>query len=134
LRNVGLNPDVGNLIRLHRPVEDWRSIMTAVLPFTNFWHIKNYSRDEDIARNYFVAVPASLESGLINYREAVRQAISFGFQGVFCAEHYGGDGLSVSATNQQYLRERILPKTADYALPASLVAQNPHEIDHPSAE
>jgi sugar phosphate isomerase/epimerase len=132
LHNVGLNPDVGNLIRLHRPVEDWRSIMAAVLPYANFWHVKNYSRDEDLARNYFVAVPAPMESGLISYREAVRLAISFGFQGIFCTEHYGGDGLSVSASNQQYLRERILPKTADYALGASLVAQSPANTSNTS--
>ena len=36
-------------------------------------------------------------------------AIDSGFRGAFCTEHYGGDGLSVSATNREYLR-RILPK------------------------
>jgi sugar phosphate isomerase/epimerase len=127
LRNVGINPDVGNLIRLHRPIEDWREIMAKVLPYANYWHVKNYSRDEDIARGYFVAMPAPLETGLISYREAFKQAISFGFQGIICAEHYGGDGLSVSATNQAYLRERILPKTDGYALPESLVAQSPRD-------
>ena len=128
LRGVGLNPDVGNLIRLHRPIEDWREIMHEVLPYANFWHVKNYQRDENVARDFYTAVPAPMESGLISYREAVREAISYGFQGVFCTEHYGGDGLSVSASNERYLREKILPRRADYPLRASLVAQHPSEL------
>jgi sugar phosphate isomerase/epimerase len=128
LRNVGINPDVGNLIRLHRPIEDWREAFHKVLPYTNYWHVKNYSRDEDVARAYYVAVPAPLEYGLISYREVVREAISVGFQGIICCEHYGGDGLSVSATNQRFLREHILPKREGYETGTSRVAQNPSEI------
>ena len=104
LRNVGINPDVGNLVRLHRPIEDWREIFHKVLPYTNYWHVKNYARDEDVARDSYLAVPMPMESGLISYREVVKEAISLGFQGIFCCEHYGGDGLSVSASNQAYLR------------------------------
>lgn len=68
------------------------------------------------------ALPAPLESGFVNYRELVELAVASGFQGMLCCEHYGGDGLSVSATNQAYLR-RILPETGDYALGTSLVTQ-----------
>jgi sugar phosphate isomerase/epimerase len=127
LYNVGLNPDIGNLVRLHRPIESWRELLHKVLPYTNYWHVKNYFRDEDPARGTVVALPAPMELGIINYRQAVQEAISFGFQGMFCTEHYGGDGLSVSATNREYLR-RILPETGDYDVPASLVAQRPADI------
>jgi sugar phosphate isomerase/epimerase len=123
LRNVGINPDVGNLIRLHRPIEDWREIMHSVLPYANYWHVKNYSRDEDVARDSYFAVPAPMESGLISYREAVREAISVGFQGIFCCEHYGGDGLSVCASNQAYLRNQVLPKNDGYVVGVSKVDQ-----------
>ena len=123
LANVGLNPDIGNLIRLHRPIEDWREAVHKTLPYANYWHVKNYIRDEDQARNQFVAMPAPMESGLINYREAFQFALSVGFQGVICTEHYGGDGLSVTAANQEYLRRRILPKRDGYSLGTSLVAQ-----------
>ncbi|TFB65748.1 sugar phosphate isomerase/epimerase [Cryobacterium sp. Hz9] len=123
LTNVGLNPDLGNLVRLHRPIEAVHEMIAKTVPYANYWHVKNYSRDENLARGQFVAVPAPLESGLINYREAFRTALSFGFQGIICTEHYGGDGLSVSATNQDYLRSKILPKTQNYALGTSLVAQ-----------
>ena len=123
LENVGLNPDIGNLVRLHRPVEDWRALVRETLPYANYWHVKNYFRDEDVARGWFAAFPAPLESGVINYREAFRYAISVGYQGVICTEHYGGDGLSVSASNQQYLRDRILPRSDGYHLGESRVVQ-----------
>jgi len=123
LSNVGLNPDIGNLVRLHRPIEKVQELIAKTVPYANYWHVKNYSRDEDRAREQFTAIPAPLETGLISYREAFRTALSFGFQGIICTEHYGGDGLSVSATNQAYLRDKILPRTEDYALGTPLVAQ-----------
>lgn len=123
MANVGINPDIGNLIRLHRPIEDWRSVLAKTLPYTNYWHVKNYIRDEDVARDMYVAMPSPMESGLINYREAFKMAIDNGFQGIICAESYGGDGLSVSASNQDYLRRQVLPKSEDYTLGTSRVTQ-----------
>jgi sugar phosphate isomerase/epimerase len=123
LANVGLNPDIGNLIRLHRPIEDWREVLAKTLPYSNYWHMKNYIRDEDVARDSYIAMPAPMESGLINYREAFKVALSVGFQGILCTEHYGGDGLSVTASNRDYLRRHVLPKTDGYALGHSKVAQ-----------
>ncbi|MEJ1115970.1 sugar phosphate isomerase/epimerase family protein [Paenarthrobacter sp. CCNWLY172] len=123
LDNVGLNPDLGNLIRLHRPIEDWHEMVAKTLPYSNYWHMKNYLRDEDVARDSYITMPAPMESGLINYREAFKFALSVGFQGILCTEHYGGDGLSVTASNQDYLRRHVLPKTAGYELGKSQVAQ-----------
>lgn len=124
LPTVGLNPDIGNLIRLHRPIESWQEMAEKTMPYANYWHVKNYQRDEDVARDLYVAMPAPLESGLINYRRAFEIALANGFQGVICTEHYGGDGLSVSASNQRYLREQILPRHADYTLGESRVRQS----------
>lgn len=112
LPNVGLNPDVGNLIRLHRPIVDWAATYAAVLPHANYWHIKNYFRDEDPGTGAVFATPAPLELGLVDYRRTVRQAVALGFRGTFVCEHYGGDGLGVSALNRDYLR-RVLPATVD---------------------
>lgn len=106
---VGLNPDLGNLVRLHRPVEHWRSMVDKVVPFANYWHVKNYYRIDDATTGTILTSPAPMEFGVIDYRYAVRAAIAAGFRGAFCTEHYGGDGLSVSATNREYLR-RILPR------------------------
>ncbi len=127
LANVGLNPDLGNLIRLHRPIEDWREMVAKTLPYSNYWHMKNYIRDEDVARDSYITMPAPMESGLINYREAFKLALSVGFQGILCTEHYGGDGLSVTASNQDYLRRHVLPKTEGYELGTSQVAQGRQE-------
>jgi len=109
LPNVGINADLGNLIRLHRPVEPWQAMMEKVAPFAKYWHVKNYMRAEDPGTGAIITHPAPLESGLINYRAAVRMALAQGFSSAFLCEHYGGDGLSVSAANRDYLR-RILPR------------------------
>jgi len=106
---VGLNADLGNLIRLHRPVEHWLSMVEKVAPYAKYWHVKNYMRIEDKAKNIIVSYPTSLALGLINYRVAIQKAIACGFKSAFLCEHYGGDGLSVCAMNRDYLRT-ILPR------------------------
>lgn len=106
LDNVGLNPDLGNLFRLHRPVEDFLAAVEHCLPHSNYWHVKNYWRSEDAAGNV-VSIPAPMASGSANYRRAIQIAIEAGFTGAFCVEHYGGDGLSVSAANRDYIRRML---------------------------
>lgn len=112
LGNVGLNPDVGNLIRLHRPVQDWRAQFATMLPYTNYMHVKNYYRDHDVATDTYFTAPAPLELGIINYREVMGMALDAGFTGPLCVEHYGGDGLSVAARNREYLRTILATKLA----------------------
>ena len=104
LDNVGLNPDIGNLVRLHRPIEDWREMHAKTLPYANYWHVKNYSRDEAADGSWFTSTPTSMELGLINYRAMVDLAIELGFSGPFLMEQYGGDSLGVCATNRSYLQ------------------------------
>ncbi len=105
---VGLNPDLGNLVRLLRPVEHWSSMVDKVAPHTNFLHAKNYTRSEDETTGAVVTAPAYLEAGVISYRSFLTTAIDHGFHGPITCEHYGGDGLSVCAANREYLR-RVLP-------------------------
>lgn len=104
--SVGLNPDLGNLFRLHRPVEDFLVAVERCMPYASYWHVKNYFRSEDAAGNV-VSLPAPMAHGSADYRRAVRIAVEAGFSGPFCVEHYGGDGLSVCAENRDYLR-RVL--------------------------
>ncbi|GAB2467572.1 sugar phosphate isomerase/epimerase [Conyzicola lurida] len=119
LDNVGINPDIGNLVRLHRPIEKWQEMLAKTLPYANYWQVKNYFRDEDPVTGAVISIPAPLELGFINYRTAVRDALSLGFQGVLCCEHYGGDGLGVSATNMRYLRT-LLPDAAEQPVEAAV--------------
>ncbi len=109
LPNVGLNCDLGNLVRLHRPVEHWLSMMRKVAPFARYWHVKNYFRSEDETTGLVVSSPAPLELGVISYRVTIKLALEHGFDSPFLVEHYGGDGLSVSALNRDYIR-RFLPR------------------------
>ncbi len=108
LDNVGINPDIANLIRLHRPIEDWRELHAKLLPYANYWHVKNYTRDEATDGSWVSSVPSSMEAGLINYRQVIRDAVELGFDGIFLCEHYGGDSLGNCATNQTYIRS-LLP-------------------------
>lgn len=71
---VGLNPDLGNLVRLHREVEPWEDMFEKVLPHSNFWHIKNYTRDYDPATGAYSSAPMPLKYGYINYRKVIRRA------------------------------------------------------------
>lgn len=105
--NVGVNPDLGNLMRPQSPIEPWEAMAVKLLPLANYWHVKNYSRIEDPVTGRYYSVPSTLPVGLVDYRKAVRYAIAHGFRGAFLSENYGGDGLGVSADNARYLRELI---------------------------
>jgi len=102
---VGLNPDLGNLIRLHRPIPHFSEMFAKVLPHSNFWHIKNYSRDYDPATGAYSSAPLPLKYGYINYRQMIRLALELGYSGPFCCEHYGSDSLGVCAENREYIEQ-----------------------------
>ncbi|SNY91214.1 Sugar phosphate isomerase/epimerase [Cohaesibacter sp. ES.047] len=110
LPNVGINADIGNLIRLHRPMEHWQEMMAKIAPFLKYWHVKNYIRVEDPVTGAIMSHPATMEAGIINYRAAIKLALKHGFKSAFLCEHYGGDGLTIAARNRDYIRS-ILPRT-----------------------
>ena len=116
---VGLNPDLGNLYRLHRNVEPFLESLAKCLPYTNYWHVKSYYRLEDAATGLVMSVPAPMRSGSMDYRSALRAALEAGFAGPFCVEHYGGDGLSVMASNRDYLRHLLGFQLSPAALSSS---------------
>jgi len=103
--SVGLNPDIGNLVRLHRPMPPFMEMFEKVLPFANFWHIKNYFRDEDPQTGSYASAPMPLKTGIINYRNVIRRALELGYSGPFCCEHYGSDSLGVCAENRDYVKQ-----------------------------
>ncbi|MDD7687644.1 MAG: sugar phosphate isomerase/epimerase [Actinomycetaceae bacterium] len=104
-KNVGINPDVGNFVRLHREIEPWKESFEYVLPYANYWHIKNYVRDFDPATGAYYSFPAALEDGYIDYRWVIQRALDLGYHGAFMTEHYGGDWLGIGARNARYIRE-----------------------------
>lgn len=108
--SVKLNIDIGNLIRLHRPVEHWSEMIDLCIPFAGYWHVKNYYRIEDPS-GLVMSHPAPLMGGTINWRAAIRKAIEAGFDSPFLVEHYGGDGLGVCAQNRDYIRQILRGRT-----------------------
>jgi sugar phosphate isomerase/epimerase len=104
---VGINPDLGNLVRVQGPIEDWEEVVLRTLPLANYWHVKSYARAESPQTGAVSTFPTSLELGMIDYRKALRYALGVGFAGTIVAEHYGGDGLGVGATNRDYLRRLL---------------------------
>lgn len=101
----GLNPDIGNFVRLHRPLEPVQDMLDKLLPYANYWHVKNYLRDEDPETGQVMTFPVPMEFGLINYRAAITQAVGLGFRGAFLCEHYGSDAITVIAKNRAYVRD-----------------------------
>lgn len=108
--SVKLNIDIGNLIRLHRPVEAWSEMIDLCIPFAGYWHVKNYYRIEDPS-GVIMSHPAPLLGGTINWRQAIAKAVKAGFDSPFLVEHYGGDGLGVCARNRDYIREILRGRT-----------------------
>lgn len=102
---VGINPDIGNLIRLHRPMPTFQEMYAKVLPYSSYWHIKNYLRDEDPATGSYTSAPVPLKYGVINYRSVIRQALTLGYSGPFMVEQYGGDWLGNQAESACYIRK-----------------------------
>jgi len=80
-------------------------MLDKLLPHTNYWHVKNYLRDEDPATGQVMTFPVPMDFGLINYRAAITQAIELGFRGAFLCEHYGSDAITVIAKNRAYIRD-----------------------------
>ena len=101
----GLNPDIANLIRLHRPMEPVQDMFDKVLPYAKYWHVKNYLRDEDPTTGQVMSFPVPMEFGLINYRAAISQALELGYRGAFLCEHYGSDAITVIGKNRAYIRD-----------------------------
>jgi sugar phosphate isomerase/epimerase len=101
----GLNPDIGNFVRLHRPLEPVQDMLDKLLPYANYWHVKNYLRDEDPETGQVMTFPVPMEFGLINYRAAITQAVGLGFNGAFLCEHYGSDAITVIGKNRAYVRD-----------------------------
>lgn len=108
--NVGLNPDLGNLIRLDRAVEDWEEWLAKVMPFSNYWHVKNYTRVE--TKDGFRTEPSTMEEGFIDYLAAFRMANDIGFSGPIICEHYSHDPMPVLRANLEFTK-RVAQELTD---------------------
>ena len=81
-----------------------------MLPYTNYWHIKNYTRDFDPATGAYATHPAPLPGGYVNYRPIIARALELGFEMPFMVEHYGSDSLWNLAQSREYIRSVLRAK------------------------
>lgn len=94
LRNVGVNPDLGNLCRGPDAMPDWRAALAQLAPHALNWHVKNY---RDVR-------PAPLWDGDIDYAEAFAAMRRSGYRDWVSIESYSGDAFDWQRRNLDYLR------------------------------
>ena len=73
-------------------------IGAAMLPFPN---------SQEAEPETWLSQVAQVADGTANYRQAIQIALEAGFDGPVCVEHYGGEGLTVSAENRDYIRRML---------------------------
>jgi sugar phosphate isomerase/epimerase len=93
--NVGLNPDLGNLIRSNPPPVDWEGALRMLAPRANNWHVKNYRG----------TAPAPLGEGDIDYARAFSIMQSENYQGWVSIESYFGDAFDLQQRSLRYLQQ-----------------------------
>jgi sugar phosphate isomerase/epimerase len=108
--NVGANPDLGNwLAAFAEPKETWQEAITNLKPYTNYWHVKTFSRvyfrELDAARTIEMPLPW----GDIDYRQVVRMMLSEPvYDGYICVEvERSGDPFALMEPSFPYLKEII---------------------------
>jgi hypothetical protein len=82
-------------------------MLDEVLPYANFWHVKNHARDEDPATGQVMTFPAPMEFGSINYRAAINQDLGLDFRGAFLCAHHGSDAITVFGRDRAHVRELL---------------------------
>ena len=105
----GLNPDMGNFIRLHRPIEPVQDMLDKVLPYSQLLARQElrarrgpgHRPGDDLPRADGVR-PDQLPGG-------DRSGARLGFRGAFLCEHYGSDAITVIGRNRAYIREHPRP-------------------------
>jgi sugar phosphate isomerase/epimerase len=115
LPNVGINLDLGNLVRVPAPLaEPWRETVERAAGRVNYWHLKNYVRLEHPRAGLVVSAPVALGDGYVDYGWALRRVLAAGYDGPLCVEHYGGDALWAMREGRRYL-EHVLQRQGDSA-------------------
>lgn len=96
-RNLGVNPDIGNLYRGPQAPEPWEPTVMLLAPWTNCWHLKNYRGGE----------PAPLDDGDIDYERVMEILLSAGFDGWASVESRAGEMRASQAQSLAFLRATL---------------------------
>jgi len=99
--NVGVNPDLGNLVRSSLAPVAWESALAQLAPPANNWHVKNYRGTQ----------PAPLWDGDIDYARAVGIMQAANYSGWVSIESYFGDVLDLQTRSLAYMRQLVTAPT-----------------------
>jgi sugar phosphate isomerase/epimerase len=106
LKNVGANPDLGNIFwQYETPEETCEAAIVALAPRSKYWHCKNLKKVHipELHKAIFLRVP--LPDGDIDYRFAISAMVDAGYQGYLAIEGArDGDQLSQDARGAEYAR------------------------------
>ena len=107
--NVGVNPDLGNLLWNYEvPEETTEACIAALAPRAKYWHCKQLMRLHvpDLNKAYYLQVP--LPDGDIDYRFAISAMLEAGYNGYLAIEGCrGGDQLFRDARSVEYVKGLI---------------------------
>jgi sugar phosphate isomerase/epimerase len=113
LRNVGANPDLGNIYwHYEYPDETAEAAIVALAPRAVYWHCKNLQRLHvpELRRSFFQRAP--LPDGDLDYRFAIAAMLDAGYDGYLAVEGAReGDALSKDRRGAEYVL-RILAELA----------------------
>jgi sugar phosphate isomerase/epimerase len=107
LDNVGVNPDLGNILwHYAEPEETMEAAIVALAPRAKYWHCKNVKRIYISELNRSVFPRSALGDGDIDYRFAIMAMVDAGYQGYLAIEGgMVGDQLTVDGRSAAYARE-----------------------------
>jgi sugar phosphate isomerase/epimerase len=108
--NVGANPDLGNLLAAFDvPQESWETAITNLKPYTNYWHVKNFSRVyfRDLKVGRTIEVP--LLWGDIDHRRVMAMMLAEpAYSGYIAIEvERSGDPFALMEPSIPYLRQIV---------------------------
>jgi len=123
LRNVGANPDLGNIYwHYEYPDETAETAIVALAPRAVYWHCKNLQRLHipELRRSFFQRVP--LPDGDLDYRFAIAAMLDAGYDGYLAVEGAReGDALSKDRRGAEYAQRVLAELGAERMLPISAV-------------
>jgi sugar phosphate isomerase/epimerase len=109
LKNVGANPDLGNIYwHYEEPEETPEAAIVALAPRSLYWHCKNLQRVHipELRRSFFHRMP--LPDGEIDSRFAISAMLDAGYSGYLAVEGaQKGDALSQDRRGVEYV-QRVL--------------------------
>ncbi|HLZ06987.1 MAG TPA: sugar phosphate isomerase/epimerase family protein, partial [Chloroflexota bacterium] len=107
LPNVGVNPDLGNILWTYeKPEESSEDAIRALAPRAKYWHCKNLKRVHIPENRHVIFLRVPLGEGDIDYRFAISAMAAAGYQGYLAVEGTrDGDHLTLDTRSITYARE-----------------------------